>query len=64
MPPGLRVECDGNPIIGSFDIRRQTERTAAPDAPLVRISGSAFLGSVDVKVVDPDAPGWLDRLTG
>ena len=64
VPPGLRVECDGNSIAGSFDLTRRVASSTSPDAPLIRITGTAFMGAVDVKIVDPDAPGWLDRLTG
>ena len=30
--------------------------------PLVRITGTAFAASVEVKVVDPNAPGWFEKL--
>jgi hypothetical protein len=62
MPPDLLVECEGDPLLGSFEIKRQVESTAAPDAPLVRISGTAFMGSVEVKIIDPNAPGWFEKL--
>jgi hypothetical protein len=64
VPPWLRVECDGSSIVGGFDVQRKVPSTSSPDAPLIRIGGIAFMGGVDVKVVDPDARGWLDRLTG
>lgn len=63
VPPWLRVECNGTPIIGGFDLTRKVASTSAPDAPLIRISGTAFMGAVDVKVIDPNARGWLNRLT-
>jgi predicted membrane protein len=62
VPPELRVECEGDPLLGSFEVKRQVEGTAPPDAPLVHISGSAFMGSVEVKVIDPNAPGWFEKL--
>ena len=62
VPPDLRIECDGDPFIGSFEMKHETESTRAPDAPLVRVSGVAILGSVEVKVVDPNAPTWFERL--
>ncbi len=64
VPPWLRVQCDGNSIVGGFEITRKAESTTAPDAPLIRVTGTAFMGAVDVRVVDPNARGWLDRLTG
>jgi hypothetical protein len=63
VPPELRVECEGDPIMGSFEIERETNSTTSPEAPLVRITGTAFWGSVDVKVVDPNAPDWLEKLS-
>jgi hypothetical protein len=62
VPPDLRLECDGEPFIGSFDVRREARSTASPDAPLVRIVGRAILASVEIKVIDPDAPGWFEKL--
>lgn len=62
VPPDLRVECDGDSIVASFEIDRDAAHTPAPDAPLVVISGTALLGAVHVKVVDPDAPGWYEKL--
>lgn len=62
VPPDLRIECDGNPVLGSFEVTRRVSSTSAPDAPLVRITGSAILGSVEIKIIDPNQPGWLDRL--
>lgn len=62
VPPDIRVECDGDSIVASFEIERDTLHTPAPDAPLVVISGTALLGAVHVQVVDPDAPGWYEKL--
>ena len=62
VPPDLRVENDVEAVLASADIRRHAPTTAAPDAPTVRITGSSFLGSVEIKVIDPDAPSFLDKL--
>lgn len=62
VPHQLRVECDGDPTVGSFEITHDSGSAPAADAPLLRIRGRAFMGSVDVKVVDPNAPGWFQRL--
>lgn len=61
VPPDIRVECEGDSIIASFDIDR-AEVAPPPDAPLVVITGTAILGSVHVKVVDPNAPGWYEKV--
>ena len=62
VPHQLRVECDGDQTVGSFEITHDSGSAPAADAPLLRIRGRVFMGSVDVKVVDPDAPGWFERL--
>lgn len=62
VPPELRIDCDVEPLIGSFEVAREAESTRSPDAPLVRITGTAFMGSVEVKVIDPNAPGWFEKL--
>ena len=62
VPPDLRIDCDVDPVIGSFEVAREAESTRSPDAPLVRITGTAFMGSVEVKVIDPNAPGWFEKL--
>lgn len=60
-PPDIRVECQGDSILASFDIDRAELRPPA-DAPLIVITGTALLGAVHVKVVDPNAPGWYEKI--
>jgi cell wall-active antibiotic response 4TMS protein YvqF len=62
VPPDLRVENEVEAVLASADIRREAPTTAAPGAPTVRVTGSAFLGNVEVKVVDPDAPGLIEKI--
>ncbi len=62
VPPGIRVICDGTGMLGSFDVERVGNTSPPPDAPTIRVSGTAYLGSISVKVVDPNAPGWADKL--
>jgi hypothetical protein len=61
-PPDLRIECRGDPLAGSFEVVREAESTASLDAPVVRITGMAILGTVEVKIVDPNAPKWYEKL--
>ncbi len=62
VPPDLRIECEGDAVLGSFEVKRDANSTTDLDAPLLRISGTAVVGSIEVKIVDPNAPGWLDRV--
>jgi hypothetical protein len=49
VPEGLAVECEGSAILGSFDHVAQTAASRR-DQRVLRIVGTATLGSVDVKV--------------
>jgi hypothetical protein len=62
VPPDVRVECDGDAIIGSFEMEGQKWSTPISGAPTIHITGTAFLGSVEVKVVNPNAPSWVQML--
>lgn len=63
VPPDIRVLCDGDGIAGNFEVVRIGEAPPpTPDAPTLKISGTAYLGSVMVKVMGQVGPGWKDRL--
>jgi hypothetical protein len=62
VPPDIRVEVDGHPVVGFFEVSRKAATTHSPDAPLLRITGSAVMGAVTIYVVDPNAPGWLEKI--
>jgi hypothetical protein len=62
IPHNLRVECTGQPMLGSFKVTRSAIAVPVPDAPLVRITGVACMGNVVVKVVDPNERRWVNRL--
>src|SRR5205823_14922291 len=53
VPPGLRVDCDGAGVLGNFEAHTKAQAALPPDAPVVSVGGVAFLGNVEVKVVDP-----------
>jgi hypothetical protein len=62
VPPDVRVECEGDPIMGSFELEGQKWSTPGIDAPTIHVTGTAIMGSVEVKVVNPDAPSWIKML--
>lgn len=62
VPADIRVECDGDGMLGNFDVKRIGNADPPPDAPILRISGTAYVGSITIKIVDPNAPGWAERL--
>lgn len=62
VPPDLRVECEVDAVMGSAEVHRAIASTTSPDAPTVRITGNTFMGAIEIKVVDPNAPSWLDKI--
>jgi len=62
VPADISVECDGDGMLGNFDVKRTGNADSPPDGPVLRISGTAYVGSITIKIVDPNAPGWADRL--
>lgn len=62
LPPDVRVECDGDSIMGTFDLQRETASTTSPAAPMVLISGTSVMSAVLVKVIDPNAPSWVEKM--
>ena len=61
-PPNLRIESEVEAVLGSAEVQRQISTPAPADAPVVRITGTAFLGSIEIKIIDPDAPSFMDKL--
>lgn len=62
VPPDIRVVCDGDAIAGNFEVERVGNTTPPPDAPTLKISGTAYFGAVTIRIVDPNAPTWRDKL--
>ena len=63
VSPDIRVLCEGDGIMGSFEVERVGEITSPPiDAPTLRITGTAYLGSVTIKLMGHVGPGWKDKL--
>jgi hypothetical protein len=62
VPPTLRLECRGTGVLGNFEADTKAQRALPADAPVVVVDGTAFLGNVEVRIVDPNAPGFIDRL--
>jgi hypothetical protein len=48
VPPDLAVECDGVAIMGGFEQLDRAPSKADPDAPLLRVSGLAFMGGFTI----------------
>ncbi len=64
VPPDVRVYCEGNGFIGSFEVEIVgiVDGAHAPDAPILRVTGTAYLGSVTVKVMGTPGPDWKQKL--
>jgi hypothetical protein len=52
VPDGVRVEAVGMAVMGGFSVKSGNDNADDPDVPLIRISGFAFMGGVDVKRKD------------
>lgn len=53
VPPGLRVECTGLPVMGGFDSLDQDGDDPSAEAPVLKIRGLACMGGVEVRVARP-----------
>lgn len=58
VPDSVRVEVSGTPFMGEFvtkDKRKGADRQRVPSdpSPVVRVSGAAIMGSVEVRIVKP-----------
>lgn len=53
VPPGVNVDSDGVAILGGWGHGPGRLPDAAPDAPVLRITGFAMLGGVEIKVRYP-----------
>jgi predicted membrane protein len=50
VPPEIRVEVEGHPLLGVFEVERKSPSTTAPDAPVVRVTGNAIMSAVTIHV--------------
>ena len=60
VPPHLQVECEGRAILGTFEGMEQGTGELDPDAPLLRITGAAIMGSVEIATRSPGEPMKAD----
>ena len=52
VPPGLRVDCQGVAIMGGFD-HLDYSGPPDPNAPILKITGFAMMGGVEIAVRRP-----------
>ena len=68
VPAGTQVENQVEDTLSSSSHSTRSARGASPNGLLIRLSGTAFMGSVDVKEKfpssHPNEPSLLDRLLG
>ena len=55
VPPSLNVECDGDALMGEFGFKKSKRDETSlqrpdPEAPFIRVIGSAYMASVTVRV--------------
>jgi Domain of unknown function (DUF1707)/Cell wall-active antibiotics response 4TMS YvqF len=56
VPPTVRLECDGFAFMGGFEDQLNQPASGDPNAPVVRLTGLAFMGGVEARVLDRGAP--------
>jgi hypothetical protein len=56
VPPHLAVESNGSAILGNFDHVDRAPAQLAPDAPILRISGTSVFGNVEITMRLADEP--------
>lgn len=56
VPPGVRVQSSGYAIMGGFEDQLDQPASHDPSAPLVRVTGLALMGGVEVKVAERTGP--------
>jgi predicted membrane protein len=64
VPPGLRVEIDRDSTYGKFRLQYDAMYDIPAGAPVIRITGRAIFGDVDVRVAEPANRGWVKRFLG
>ena len=62
VPPHLRVVVDGDATVGNFAVIQQTPMTTDPSAPVLHVKARAFMGSIEITVVDPNKKGVIETL--
>ena len=64
VPPHLQVECAGVAILGHFEEMDQSAGERDPDAPLLRITGVAVMGAVEISRRPPGETMKVDASVG
>ena len=63
VPSDIRIICDGDGVAGNFEVEQVgLAIPLPPHAPTLRVFGSAWFGSVKIKVIGEPAPKWTERL--
>jgi len=60
VPPDLQVECDGLGLLGVFESLDQKAGEPDPDAPFLRIRGTAIMGALEIAVLRPGEAAGSD----
>lgn len=64
VPPNLAVESAGASILGSFEGIQRVPREPDPDLPVLRVTGRAVLGSIEIRTEVPEARKPRAQLKG
>jgi Domain of unknown function (DUF1707)/Cell wall-active antibiotics response 4TMS YvqF len=61
VPPGVHVEAPGFGFMGGWENNTMDSGDLPRDAPVLRVRGLAFMGSVEIKTKEPKPPGQRGR---
>jgi hypothetical protein len=64
VPPTLAIETEGTGIFGAFEEVDRASGFPDPEAPLLRITGTALFGAVEVRTRFPQVPGMAEKTDG
>jgi hypothetical protein len=56
VAPNVRLETEGAAFMGGFEDQLKLPASGDPNAPVVRVTGFAFMGGVEMRVLERGAP--------
>lgn len=61
VPKGIRVQVEGDATFGTFGLKEGADVWAPDEAPTIVVTGSAYFGSVEIEITDPNEKGRIGK---